>query len=70
MRERHVAHEGANDFVIAHAAMQPSQKNYELNANRNDGSKNGEPRCGHGNSLARRRSMLRHYKETQNRAAR
>jgi hypothetical protein len=37
MRERKVANKGAIDFVVAHAAMQPAQKHYELHAGGSDG---------------------------------
>ena len=35
-----VAHEGAGDFFVAHAAMQPAQEDDELH---DDGNERGEP---------------------------
>src|SRR6267378_5758017 len=35
-----VAHEGAGDFIVAHAAMQPAQEDDELHE---DGNERGEP---------------------------
>jgi hypothetical protein len=43
-----VAHERANDLVIAHAAVQPAEKKHELYTGGNDGGQNGVPMDGHG----------------------
>jgi hypothetical protein len=45
---RHVAHEGARNFVIAHAAVQPVQKEDELRHDRDERGQNAVPMCGHG----------------------
>lgn len=38
-----VADEGAHDFVVAHAAMQPAQEQNELHADRKDRGENRVP---------------------------
>jgi hypothetical protein len=42
-----VADESAHDFVIAHAAMQPAEKQNELHSDGNDGGQNANPIGGH-----------------------
>src|SRR5271165_6938546 len=46
--EGYVADEGAVDFVIAHAAVQPAQEEDELHAGGGDGGQGGEEVRGHG----------------------
>src|SRR6266852_2860560 len=48
-----VAHKGANDLVVAYAAMQPAQEQHELHANRNERGQDGVPVRGHGTILKR-----------------
>ena len=43
-----VADESTSDFVIAHAAMQPSEKQHELHADGKERGKHGVPVSGHG----------------------
>src|SRR5579859_2449563 len=42
-----VAHEGAHDFVVAHAAMQPAQEEDELHADGNERGQDSGPVEGH-----------------------
>ncbi|PYU11272.1 MAG: hypothetical protein DMG37_17455 [Acidobacteria bacterium] len=44
-----VADESADDFVIAHTAMQPAEKQYELRDDGKDCSENAVPVCRHQN---------------------
>jgi hypothetical protein len=46
-----VADEGSHDFVVAHAAVQPTQKKDELHADGKDRGEDAVPVCGHGKSL-------------------
>src|SRR6266850_1374952 len=46
-----VADEGADDFVVTHAAMQPAEKQHELHAGGNDRGQDAVPMCGHESSL-------------------
>jgi len=48
MVRSNVANESADNFVIAHAAMQPAEKEHELHASGNDGGQDGVPMGGHG----------------------
>jgi hypothetical protein len=43
-----VAHKGAGDFVIAHAAMQPAEKQYKLHAGGKESRQDAVPVGEHG----------------------
>ncbi len=48
---RDVSDESAHNFVIAHAAVQPAEKQDELHADGKDRGEYAVPVCGHENSL-------------------
>lgn len=43
-----IVDEGARDFVVAHAAMEPTEEEHELHAYGKDRSENAVPVSGHG----------------------
>jgi len=51
MIRRDVAHKCADDFVVAHAPVQPAQKQNELHSDRNKRGQDGGPVDGHVGTL-------------------